>query len=170
MILSLSEQSRIFLYTVAMGMAMGFFYDVIRLLRTVLRHTTLWIQAEDMLYWAICLFLVFSGTLRTGQGQMRLFLPLGIFLGGCLYFALLSRFTLSFGRCVLRFLGRLVRLIGQIVVTPFRLLWLLVGAPVKKVLLLVRKSVKKVLHFLGAYGKIKIMQHLRWSLLRKGKK
>ena len=90
----------IFLLTVAMGLALGVFYDMLRALRSPIK---------DLLFWLSATFFVFFVLLHTNFAQLRFFVFLGLSIGGVLYFCMLSHQVLrlaSFAKSILaRYVG-----------------------------------------------------------------
>lgn len=81
-------QSGQFLWSVALGAALGIVYDLLRGLRRNLRGLT------HLLDFVFSLTVLLSGLLLAlfvGGGQYRLFMPLGTALGAAIYFLTLSR-------------------------------------------------------------------------------
>lgn len=75
---------------VLLGTLGGVVYDLLRTVR--LRRTGRWLMhGLDALYAAALLLMVFLFGLRQGQGELRLYMLLGMALGAVLYFAALCR-------------------------------------------------------------------------------
>jgi spore cortex biosynthesis protein YabQ len=90
MILSMSAQARLFLWTVSAGFSCAFVYDAIRILRRFIPHGGFLAQVEDAAFWAALTAAVFYLALIGGNGAIRFYVPLGAFLGIALYFSALS--------------------------------------------------------------------------------
>lgn len=168
MILSLHAQAQLFLLTILLGGGMGLFYDGLRLLRRTVRHRTLFVQAEDGLFWLFAVFFVFGVLLRVNAGEMRFFALLGLFGGMGLYFLTLSRFTLAAGEKVFSVIRAAFFLLLRIVTTPLRLLWLVFCRPIRKIGGFCEKQRKKLLQSAKLYVKIIIRQlHINWRIFRR---
>ncbi len=163
MILSLSSQAELFLLTVALGGIMGLLYDGLRLFRRMVPHQKGWVQAEDGLYWLLLAPLVFWVLLRENAGKLRLFIFLGLGGGLVLYFSILSPVVLRVGEGILRLGIRLLRLLVDIVLTPFRLLFYVIGRPVGKIGGFCGRKGKKGLQLCKGYVKIRL-RNLRRDL------
>ena len=89
MILSMSGQAWIFLACVALGFAVGFKYDLVRVFRRVVRHRNFAVQIEDGLFWVMAALAVFYFLLRQNFGEVRAFAVAGVIIGMGLYFAVM---------------------------------------------------------------------------------
>lgn len=154
---SLQGQTILFLLCIALGGGMGLLYDALRLLRRLLPHPTLWIQLEDALYWLASLWFVFAVLLRQNHGEIRFFIVLGLLGGLGLYAMTLSRLVMAVGIGVLQICKKVVFLILEIILTPFRLLWLPLRRPVTKLGGYCAKRSKNCLQLCKLYVKIKVI-------------
>jgi spore cortex biosynthesis protein YabQ len=95
--ISISGQAATFLLFVAMGFALGIFYDIFRILRKIVRHNAVFISIEDLIFWTVSAGLLFILLLRVNFGELRFFVLLAAGLGLALYFGTLSHFFLKLG-------------------------------------------------------------------------
>ena len=85
-----------FLAALALGGGLGLLYDFFRLLRR--RLGVPWLAAAlDLCYWPVGAGVLFWHALEAGGGVIRVYLVLGLLLGGGIYFAVLSRWVLIGG-------------------------------------------------------------------------
>ena len=85
-----------FLAALALGGGLGLLYDFFRLLRR--RLGAPWLAAAlDLCYWPVGAGVLFWHALEAGGGVIRVYLVLGLLLGGGIYFAVLSRWVLIGG-------------------------------------------------------------------------
>lgn len=168
MILSLHAQAMLFLLTIGMGGGMGLLYDGLRIFRHALPHKPFWIQLEDGLFWFLAVFLVFGVMLHASSGEIRFFSILGLLGGMGLYWLTLSRLVIAVSDRVIRLVNYLLHLLLQILLTPFRLLWIPIRRPAQKIVGFCDKYWKKLLQSCKVCVKIK-WNHLRldWHILRK---
>lgn len=168
MIVSLHEQAGLFLLCIALGGGMGLLYDCLRVFRHALRHKRLWVQAEDALFWLLAVFLVFGVLLRANSGEIRFFSFLGLFGGMGLYFLTLSRWVVAVSDRVIRLIRFLLRLFLQILLTPFRLLFLPLREPLRRLGGFCARRRKKVLQNLRVYVRMNTKRFRRdWGILRR---
>lgn len=86
----ISEQLIIFLRSALLGAVGGVVFDLLRAVR--LRQGWLLTHFLDVVYVVLVLLALFLFTLRQGQGEMRLYMLLAIFIGIVLYFLLFAGF------------------------------------------------------------------------------
>lgn len=73
------------LVTLCCGMALIFFYEILRLLRWMFRHTVAVIWIEDILYWAAASIPVFYVFFVYNDGEIRWYGVLMLVVGAWLY-------------------------------------------------------------------------------------
>ena len=108
MILSMSGQAWLFLFTVITGFVIGFVYDIFRILRKTIPHNHFMVQLEDILYWICVSLLMFYFMLHRNYGEIRLFSIAGAALGGVLYFLTLSLIIMKTSVAVIEFIKRIL--------------------------------------------------------------
>jgi len=101
---------------------MGAMFDVFRILSGKLRLPRWTVAIIDILYWIVATILVFRLLIYSNEGQLRVFVFLGIGIGICFYFALLSvwvtRLTLLVIRIVIIIYRVLRRTIELLIIKP----------------------------------------------------
>lgn len=95
MIINSSAQLHAFLLCLAVGLGLGFLYDLLRMLRLSL---PLWLlrAMTDVLYWLCFLFALFLCAGMLGDGRIRLYMTLSLAGGASLYFLLPGPFVRLF--------------------------------------------------------------------------
>jgi spore cortex biosynthesis protein YabQ len=94
--ISVESQAMALLGAVLLGCCVGLLYDILRILR-VRCHCRPLSGLLDVLFWICSVPVVFFHTLEAGNGEVRLYMLLGLGGGVCLYFLLLSRGVLFLG-------------------------------------------------------------------------
>ena len=135
MILSMSEQTLLFLTTVAAGVVMGFVYDLFRIIRKSFPHNSFMVQFEDVIYWVAVSFLMFYFMLHRNYGEIRFFSIVGAALGMVLYFCTLSVLIMKVAGVVIDVVQRILLTVLRILLWPFKiifrfLLWMF-GPPIR---------------------------------------
>lgn len=155
MILSMNAQASLFLLMVIAGGCIGLLYDILRIFRKMIPHTGIIIQLEDGVYWIVVIFLMFLVLLQKNNGEIRVFVLFGAFLGMILYYLILSPLINGISDRIVWVIKYVVTLFLTIVLTPFRLLYLLFRRPVTKARYFLKAKQKKLLHCGKFYVKIK---------------
>ncbi|MBO4876780.1 MAG: spore cortex biosynthesis protein YabQ [Ruminococcus sp.] len=98
---SVSEELRLFALSCVIGAGLGVWYDVFRLLRLLLPHSSLLVAAEDIIFIAGCTGVFCIFTSLCVRGELHWWYLLGSILGAVLY-------LLTLGSLVMRALRRLI--------------------------------------------------------------
>ena len=77
----LAEQTEIFLYALGFGFLLGILYGIFRIMRTLIPHSKAVIFLSDLIYFAVCTFLIFCFILITDSGNLRGYVMFGVSLG-----------------------------------------------------------------------------------------
>jgi len=149
-LLDLAEQTRLFLFSLGFGFALGVLYDVFRVVRLLINphRTRFYLLAQDLLYSVVCTVLCFYFFLAIGDGLLRGYCLLGLILGWLVYYFSLGAVALRSSEWLVRQMRRFCCAVKQIVAAPFlRLLRFLekTAKPVRKTRIFM-KFVKKNLH------------------------
>lgn len=146
----ITEQVRVFLLSVLLGFAVGALYDMVGAVRLRWPRVT---PVLDVGYGLCLLGAVFLFVLRQGQGQLRLFVLLGVAGGGVLFFTGLSPWL----RPVWCFWVDCLVWLGKILVLP--------GVIFGNLLKLFRNYLKKLFYF---WHKCSTIYYHRIARRRKG--
>lgn len=114
----------------ASGLGLGGLFDLYRVLSWQLRIAR-WVKSVlDIIYWVVATILVFQVLYYSNQGQIRLFVFLGILIGITFYFALISTYMIKFILWIIRLIKRWVQiaiwLFEMLVITPILVLYKIV--------------------------------------------
>lgn len=91
---SIIREFYFWIYSVATGIMLALFYDVIRLWRRIVKHKRWQRDIEDFFYWVICFFVSFYLLYYGNNGVIRYFAVMGAGIGMGLYFATFGRFLM----------------------------------------------------------------------------
>ena len=143
MIMSISEQTILFLSTVGAGMGMAFIYDIFRIFRKFIKHSAIFVYAEDVIYWIIVSFAMFYFMLAQNYGEIRAFTIIGAAVGAVLYLSALSPYVLNVLVIIIDFAIRVITVVIKIILAPIKLFLKIISIPLKFVTKLLKKPVKK---------------------------
>lgn len=108
----------------ASGTGLGIIFDVYRVLTGQLRVPRWLISILDLIYWTLATFLVFQVLYSSNQGQLRLFVFIGLFAGATFYWAFLRVGTVRVIMTLLKICRWLIdfgkKLIEIFIVTPIQ--------------------------------------------------
>lgn len=117
------------------GAFMGLMFDVYRVLSGQLRPPRWLVPLLDLVYWLVATLFVFRALLYSNDGQVRIYVFLGLILGIWLYFKLASRLAVATVLFLIQLIRALIRFIGKtiefVIIKPvlllYRLLFILLG-------------------------------------------
>lgn len=89
--MSLDVQFLTLAMMVVSGIGMGAAFDGYRVVSNELRIGRLWVPVLDLLYWIAATLIVFRVLIASNEGDVRMFVFIGLFIGISFYFWLLSR-------------------------------------------------------------------------------
>lgn len=111
----LSVQTEIFLLSLGFGFLLGILYDIFRTLRLIISKSVSFTVFMDMLYFALCAFLIFCFNLVVDSGKIRLYVLLGDLLGWLIYYFSFGEISIKISNLVIS----TVRHVFGIVSKPF---------------------------------------------------
>lgn len=139
MIVSISEQTNIFLVAVLTGIVIGIFYDVLRIIRKIIPHPYFLVQLEDLLYWIIISGFMFLVLFTKNYGEIRGFVLLGALLGNMIYFFTISIMIMKFSDWIISWIKKFIHALIKIIFIPINLIAKIMYYPFKWVSYPVKK-------------------------------
>lgn len=106
---AISDQAGFWLYAAALGAALLFFYDLLRVFRRVVPHGMAAVGVEDFFYWLVSGCLIFAMLYRFCNGIIRWFAVFGMLVGMLLYHLTLSAVFVRYASRLLNYILRLLR-------------------------------------------------------------
>ncbi|MDE7183134.1 MAG: spore cortex biosynthesis protein YabQ, partial [Lachnospiraceae bacterium] len=112
------------LASIMTGVFMAFVYDLIRLIRRLVRHARIIVDLEDILYWTACFGLSFTLLYYGNNGVIRFAAVLGAAVGMFFYALTIGRFFVKWCYFVIdKTIGRLFRFVKHFFVGRFHKLF-----------------------------------------------
>ena len=165
MILSFGYQASVFITAVAIGLSVGFAYDILRIIRLIVKHKPWAVNLEDGLFWTAAVFYSFTAILVKNNGEMRFFIILGIGLGTAVYFSMPSLLIMG---CAERIVSTVKRAFNALL-RPAVKICRFIFTPAVKLNFFLKIRMKKVLHLCKLYAKLRIRKFFH-SFKAMGKK
>ena len=124
----IKNQASILLDSLFIGVVIMAFYDGFRMFRRIIRHNRFVRDLEDLVFWIISGFVVFSLVYSRNDGNIRWFIIGGVAFGMYVYYA-------SFGQFLVKYTSKYVNKIVNIVLKK----------PCRKAIMSVRTIFERVL-------------------------
>ncbi|MEY8354311.1 spore cortex biosynthesis protein YabQ [Lachnospiraceae bacterium 54-53] len=86
---------KLLLYSFLTGAGLMMTYDLLRISRIFIPHSSVFIGIEDMIYWIYAALITFSLLYAQNDGGLRGYVIAGVFAGMFLYDRLVSRFFIK---------------------------------------------------------------------------
>lgn len=110
------QELELFLESAYYGMLLGLSYDVLRIVRRVIRHRNIIVYIQDYLFWVVWGIIIFAMIFTENNGDIRAYVFGGIVIGDMLYLK-------TFSRPIVRYISRIINFIVN----------LLLKKPMKKI-------------------------------------
>ena len=78
-------QMNMFCISIFLGAGMGIVYDLVRIIRRIIKHNNFFIGLEDIIFWIVWAFVVIDGIHIYNNGELRIYIFLGLFIGFLIY-------------------------------------------------------------------------------------
>ena len=122
MVIPLSMQFRIIIYSFMAGLLTGFVFDLYRIIRgrKVIKYIIL---IEDLLFWILCSLVVFVFLLYTQFAVLSVYVYIYLIFGITFYLWFFSKSFLKAERKIIDFVIKSVRVLFKLLIYPFKMLF-----------------------------------------------
>ncbi|MCB2294879.1 spore cortex biosynthesis protein YabQ [Clostridium algoriphilum] len=122
MIISLMGQLKLIIFSLLSGIITGVFFDVYRLIRGFENPNKILTIIQDLLFWTLTSIVVFIFLMYTNEGYINFYVYVCLIIGVYLYLRLISRVFIKLQYRSLKFNGRVVRIVWNVILYPVNLL------------------------------------------------
>ena len=124
--LLLSQFNTVFIFFLT-GICIGLLFDFFIIQRKVLKTCDFITYIQDILFWIVSGLIIIFVIMKYTNGEIRIYMVLGIILGILIYFLIISKYIMKIFVCILSFL---LNIIGKLLF------------PIKKIYKIIKKSWK----------------------------
>lgn len=124
-----NSQALLFITCIEIGIIMGMFYDLIRIIRKIVKHANIIIQIQDTFYWIICAFIGFYMLYINNYAAIRPFVFIGILLGITFYFLTFSILFIKLATIIIYYTKKIIYQIIHKVAIPIKALLHILSIP-----------------------------------------
>ena len=114
------DQAYLFLVFSLTGVAIGILFDFFRILRRTVKTSNFITYLEDVLFWIITGFLILYNIWYFNNGEIRIYMFLGIILGVLIYMLTLSSILIKIFSNLFRILINVLELPFKTIISVFR--------------------------------------------------
>ena len=122
----ITNQTNLFLIFTINGIIIGLLFDFFRILRKSFKTKDFVTYIEDILFWILAGFTILYSIFTFNNGEIRLFLFLGIILGIILYMLFLSNYVIKINVSIINCIKNIVIKIFRIIIKPFEYIYKLI--------------------------------------------
>ena len=151
------DQTYLFLVFSLTGIIIGFLFDFFRILRKSFKTTDLITCIEDVIFWILTGILILYNIWYFNNGEIRLFIILGIILGVIIYLLTLSNIVVKVFTFIVNFFKKIIIQIFKTLEIPFKpivLIYKKICAIITNIVKKIIKNGKNLMNFSNKKGKL----------------
>lgn len=140
----ITNQAYLFLIFVVNGIVIGLLFDIFRILRRSFKTSDFITYIEDILFWILTGLTILYSIFVFNNGEIRLFMFLGIAIGITMYMLMLSSIIIKTNVAIINFFKKILLAIFNIIKLPFKYFLKLIKKlflkPVSFIIINIRKN------------------------------
>lgn len=141
------NQTYLFLVFSLTGVAIGILFDFFRILRKSFKTSDIITYLEDIVFWVSTGILILYNIWYFNNGEIRLFMFLGIIMGTMIYMLTLSNIIIKVFYTIIKFLKK-------IIIIPFKPIFFTIRKIYVIIKNVIAKNVKKLTNFSNKKGEL----------------
>lgn len=114
------NQAYLFLVFALTGVTIGILFDFFRILRRTIKTSNIITYVEDVLFWILTGLLILYNIWYFNNGEIRIYMFLGIILGVLIYMSILSNILIKIFSKILQIIIKVVELPFKTIISIFR--------------------------------------------------
>ena len=122
MIVSLIGQVKLIIFSLLSGIITGVFFDIYRLIRGFENPNKVITIIQDLLFWTLTSIVIFVFLLYINEGYINFYVYMCLIIGVYLYIKLISRIFIKVQYKLLKFNGKVFRVVFNVILYPVDLL------------------------------------------------
>jgi spore cortex biosynthesis protein YabQ len=142
--ITLKEQLHQLFLSCGMGFILGFYYDLYRVPRLIMRSKSRAVFFQDVLFFSTSAVITFLFALAVMDGRLRFYLFLGEGIGFASYYFTIGRLVMKFSGTVTAFILKSWNLFWRLVFYPFRYIIGILRRPARKFLQIIKNLLSKI--------------------------
>ena len=135
-----TNQVYLFLIFIINGILIGLLFDFFRISRKVIATNDFITYLEDILFWILTGFIILYSIFIFNNGELRLFVFLGILMGVLFYMFFMSSYIIKINIKIINIIKKVL----NVFLTPFKFIWHIIKKillkPVTFLIINIRKS------------------------------
>ena len=139
-------KSSIFIFNICF--IIGLLFDFFRILRKAFKTADILTYCQDILFWILTGLVTLYSIFVFNNGEIRIYIFLGILIGIILYMLLLSKYIILINVYILNKIKMCIKLILKIIVIPFKFIFNIFKKiflkPISFIFINIKKDIKKI--------------------------
>ena len=140
----ITNQAHLFLIFCINGIIIGLLFDFFRIMRRSFKTHDIVTYIQDVLFWILTGFILLYSIFTFNNGEIRLFMFLGVALGIIFYMLCLSSYIIKVNVAIINFFKNIILKIFNIISIPFKVIYNLIRKiffkPISFFIINIRKS------------------------------
>lgn len=116
---SIINQTNLFIIFILNGIFIGILFDFFRILRKSFKTSDIITYIQDILFWILAGISILYSIFRFNNGEIRLYIFIGILLGITFYTLIFSNFFININVTIIKYISNTIRSIIKILLIPF---------------------------------------------------
>ena len=138
------NQAYLFLMFIINGILLGIIFDIFRVLRKSFKTSDIITYIEDIIFWIISGIITLYFIFYLNNGEVRLYIFIGIILGSLFYMLTISKYFVKISVCIVLAIKTIIDKIWTIVNFPFKILFKIIRKVFFKPISFISINLKKV--------------------------
>ena len=139
----IENQCYLFLVFTINGIFIGILFDIFRVLRKSFKTNDITTYFQDILFWILTGLSLLYSIFTFSNGEIRLYMFLGVFLGCLTYMMLISKYFIKINVKIVVFFKKIFGIIFSILLLPIKFLF----KPIRFITINIKKiSIKQLKH------------------------
>jgi len=119
----ITNQAYLFFIFLINGIIIGLLFDFFRILRRSFKTNNIITYIEDILFWILTGIILLYSIFIFNNGEIRLYLFLGVMLGIIIYMLTISTFIININVKFIKFLKTVINKVVHIILIPFNFVY-----------------------------------------------
>lgn len=142
----IENQGYLFLVYTINGILIGILFDIFRILRRSFQTKDVITYLQDILFWILTGLLLLYTIFTFSNGEIRLYMFLGVFIGCLLYMILISKYFIKINVKIVLFLKNIIGTIISILIFPIKFIFKIIKKMLFKPIHFITINTKKIPH------------------------
>lgn len=138
------SQANLFLIFTLDGILIGLLFDIFRILRKSFKTADIVTYIEDTIFWILTGVIILYSIFVFNNGEIRLFMFIGILLGISFYLLLFSKYVIKVSVTIIDIVKNAIMWIYKILMAPIKFIYKIMEKPIKIVVINISKIFRHI--------------------------